>query len=277
MVGTPAGVAAGREDGVPLEAIEPRRLYRQVADQLRALIDQGEYPVGARLPTERDLAEKLGISRPTVREALIALEVEGRLKIRVGSGIYVAEPPRAAAVPVPAGAIEGPFELLRAREFVETAIVAEAAVRAGAEDVRRLDEILVAMEAGSDSNEELIGLDRAFHLAITATIGNAVLVRFVGELFDQRINPYFEQLSRYFENGETWRSATTEHRAIRDAIAAADPAAARLAMGDHLRRSQERLQRSFGDVFAGPTETPVGSAASNGNAPAAKGRAAKQF
>ena len=66
--------------GLPLEAIEPRRLYRQIADQLRQLIDDGEYPVGSRLPTERELAEQLGVSRPTVREALIALEVEGRLR-----------------------------------------------------------------------------------------------------------------------------------------------------------------------------------------------------
>jgi len=71
---------------VPLEAVEARRLYRQIADQLRALIDSGEYAVGSRLPTERDLAEQLKVSRPTVREALIALEVEGRVRIRVGSG-----------------------------------------------------------------------------------------------------------------------------------------------------------------------------------------------
>src|SRR6185436_8232886 len=84
------------EPSVPLEAVEARRLYRQVADQLRALIDSGEYAVGSRLPTERDLAEQLKVSRPTVREALIALEVEGRVRIRVGSGIYVTEPADAA-------------------------------------------------------------------------------------------------------------------------------------------------------------------------------------
>ena len=71
---------------MPLEAVEARRLYRQVADQLRSLIDSGEYAVGSRLPTERELAEQLKVSRPTVREALIALEVEGSLRIRVGSG-----------------------------------------------------------------------------------------------------------------------------------------------------------------------------------------------
>ena len=72
---------------MPLETIEHRRLYRQVANQLRTLIEEGEFAPGARLPSERDLANQLGISRPTVREALIALEVEGKVRIRVGSGI----------------------------------------------------------------------------------------------------------------------------------------------------------------------------------------------
>ena len=79
-------------EALALEAIEPRRLYRQVADQIRTYLDSGALPVGARLPTERELAEKLNVSRPTIREALIALEVEGRIRIRVGSGIYVSEP-----------------------------------------------------------------------------------------------------------------------------------------------------------------------------------------
>src|SRR3546814_16563839 len=80
---------------MPFQPIEPRRLYRQIADQLRVLIQAGEFPVGARLPPERDLALKLGVSRPSVREALIALEVEGLVEVRMGSGIYVRS--RAAA------------------------------------------------------------------------------------------------------------------------------------------------------------------------------------
>jgi len=74
---------------MPIQAIEPRRLYRQIADQLRSLIHQGEYAVGSRLPAERDLALQLGVSRPSVREALIALEVEGLVDVRVGSGVLV--------------------------------------------------------------------------------------------------------------------------------------------------------------------------------------------
>ena len=129
---------------MPLEAVEARRLYRQVADQLRALIEGGEYPVGSRLPTERDLAEQLQVSRPTVREALIALEVEGRVRIRVGSGIYVIEPTPASVVPGSA-TIEGPFELLRAREFIEGTIAGEAARLATSDDIARIDAALAAM------------------------------------------------------------------------------------------------------------------------------------
>jgi len=75
-----------------LQAVEPRRLYRQIADQIRARIGKGEVAPGERLPAERDLARQLGVSRPSLREALIALEVEGLLDVRVGSGIYVTQP-----------------------------------------------------------------------------------------------------------------------------------------------------------------------------------------
>jgi DNA-binding FadR family transcriptional regulator len=77
---------------MPFQSIEPRRLYRQIADQIRGLIGSGEFPAGSRLPPERDLARQLGVSRPSVREALIALEVEGLVEVRIGSGIYVMAP-----------------------------------------------------------------------------------------------------------------------------------------------------------------------------------------
>lgn len=229
---------------MPLEAIEPRRLYRQVADQLRLLIESGEYGVGDRLPTERELAERLGISRPTVREALIALEVEGRIRIRVGSGIYVTAQP--ANEPV-VGEIEGPFELLRARELIESALVREAALKATPEDVAALDAVLGRMENGTHPSPETISLDREFHVTVAGILRNAVVTRFVGELFDQRMTPYFARLSDYFETGQTWQVAYAEHRVVRDAVAAGDPTAAEAAMRRHLQQSQLRFQHSFGE------------------------------
>lgn len=231
---------------MPIHAVEPRRLYRQVADQLRQLIEAGEFPVGARLPTERELAEQLGISRPTVREALIALEVEGQIRIRVGSGIFVTVPPSA---PTPVrGSHEGPLELLRAREFIEGAIAAEAAVLVDPVGIKLLDDTLLRMEDAGDTVGTAIALDREFHATVAGILGNAVLVRFIGELFDQRMTPYFERLSIYFENTESWRAAVKEHRAVRDAIAAQDPKQAKAAMQKHLQLSQARFSQNFGKI-----------------------------
>ena len=70
-----------------LKPVEPRRLYQQIADQIRELIDRGGFENGMRLPAERDLALQLGVSRPSLREALIALDVEGRVEVRSGSGV----------------------------------------------------------------------------------------------------------------------------------------------------------------------------------------------
>lgn len=229
-----------------LQAIEPRRLYRQVADQLRSYIDSGDIPVGARMPTERELAEKLSVSRPTIREALIALEVEGRVRIRVGSGIYVAEPPAApAAAHQPDG--EGPFEVLSARTFFEGAVAAEAARRAQPRDIERIDAILERMAGAIRLGEESIGLDREFHSTIAAILGNTVIERIVRDLFDQRMSPYFDRLATHFEDEGSWMQALNEHRAIRNALAVQDAVHARDAMRRHLENSQARFFRSFGD------------------------------
>ena len=231
---------------MPLAATEPRRLYQQVADQLRQLIDGGEYSVGSRLPAERELAKTLGVSRPTIREALIALEVEGRLKIRVGSGIYVmALRPNGSRVGEEP--IEGPFEVLRARAFVESAIAEEAARRATQADIACLDAALAEVEEEPLTRERWIAGDRRFHLTIVATLDNAVLTRTVGELFDQRFNPYFDRLAGYMVNEATHLAAHEEHVTIRDAIAARDAERAGAAMHEHLKRSHRRFAKDFGE------------------------------
>ena len=130
---------------MPLQTIEPRRLYRQIAEQLRALIASGEFALGARLPPERDLAAQLGVSRPSVREALIALEVQGLVEVRMGSGIYVT-----AKVPVArAREIEselGPFEIIRARQLIEAELAALAARHKPAAALKRMRAAVKSME-----------------------------------------------------------------------------------------------------------------------------------
>ncbi|TCN33307.1 FadR/GntR family transcriptional regulator [Sinorhizobium americanum] len=227
-------------------AVESRRLYRQVADQMRGLIERGELAPGSRLPAERELAQKLGVSRPTVREALIVLEVEGFIDIRMGSGIYVTAR-KAPAADVPPEDFEGPFELLRARAVVECAIAEEAARLARPEHIEVLDDNLARMAAALEDRREALAIDREFHVIVSSIIANQTLNRFVGSIHDMRMTPYFEKLASYFENTDTWRAAMEEHRIIRDAIAAGDPAAARAAMRAHLDQSQLRLSASFGE------------------------------
>lgn len=247
---------------MPLKAVVSRRLYRLIADQLRQLIDNGVYSVGGRLPSERELADSLHVSRPSVREALIALEVEGLVRINVGSGIYVlgtssGDPGRSSVETPP----EGPFAVLHAREIVESSVAAEAAALANPQHIKALDRILSRMEQCEGRNDDWIALDRKFHVTIAGILENGVLVRFVGEVFDLRINPYFERLASYFEDANTWRQALAEHRLIRHAIAAGDAESARSTMREHLRRSQERFPRGFGDLVRPSTAagraTPV--------------------
>jgi DNA-binding FadR family transcriptional regulator len=238
---------------VPLQAVEPRRLYRQVADQLRQLIDSGEFRVGDRLPTERELAAQLGVSRPTVREALIALEVDGRVRIRVGSGIYVLAPQEPATLATPP--LAGPFEILAARALFEGAIAEKAAHIAAPADLAAIDATLARMEGATDS--ESIAADRDFHLALARVLANDAITKVVGDLFDQRINPYFARLASYFESPSSWRAALNEHRVIRDCIANADPAGARAAMQAHLGCSQERFSHTFGEAMPAVPAAPA--------------------
>ena len=77
-----------------ISRIPERRLYQQVADQIRGLIQSGRFAVGDRLPAERELAQHLGVSRPSLREALIALEIDGTVEIRMGSGVYMCATPQ---------------------------------------------------------------------------------------------------------------------------------------------------------------------------------------
>ena len=113
---------------MPLQTVAPQRLYQQIAEQLRTLITAGEFTPGSRLPAERDLAKQLGVSRPSVREALIALEVEGWVEVRTGPGVYVQDRSNTAARGNPIALNEwGPLELIRARRVLEGEIASLAA------------------------------------------------------------------------------------------------------------------------------------------------------
>jgi DNA-binding FadR family transcriptional regulator len=229
---------------VPLQTLEPKRLYRQIADQLRTLIASGEFAVGARLPAERDLAQQLGVSRPSVREALIALEVEGRVEVRTGSGVYVLDRSARRAVPVEALGW-GPLELIRARRVVEGETAALAAQSAKRADRDAIAGALDEMRALAARGVMPLDADRAFHVAIVQASGNAVLIETVQGFLDSRLGPLFKRLGGHFETGKSWQSAIAEHEAIAAAIMARDPDAARAAMHEHMDRAHQRFSVSW--------------------------------
>jgi DNA-binding FadR family transcriptional regulator len=231
---------------MPLQAVEPQRLYRQIAEQLRSLIVRGEFPPGARLPAERDLAKQLGVSRPSVREALIALEVEGWVEVRTGSGVYVLERPGQANGEDKVPPTEwGPLELIRARRVIEGEIASLAAAHAKRKDLKAIRDALASMNEDTERGVAPLAGDRAFHTAIAAACNNVVLLETVQTFWDARRGPLFARLGDYFETVPSWRMAIAEHEAIYDAIAAHDPEAARAAMHAHMDKSHARFSASW--------------------------------
>src|SRR5881394_2705389 len=196
---------------MPFHSIEPRRLYRQIADQIRTLIKSGEFPAGARLPPERDLAKQLGVSRPSVREALIALEVEGLVEVRIGSGIYVLGPGHkmdgddAVAPGVnrdEVHALAGPFELMRARYTIESECAALAARSAKKTQVIAIEEALEQMQREFEHHKQPLAGDRLFHLRIAEATGNGALVAVLKMLWEERMGPLFAQLEHHYDTPE---------------------------------------------------------------------------
>jgi len=220
--------------------VESRRLYQQIADQIRELIDRSGFEAGTRLPAERDLALQLGVSRPSLREALIALDVEGRVEVRGGSGVYVSAAKPGPAPGRTAAMGESPSQLMEARSVIEGEVVTLACARITPQLLARLHEILNGMEAAIERRRTKLDLDRQFHLTLAESAGNAVLSRLVAELFDERHSPISAKISSRFENTRTWKLALAEHEAILKAVEARDPIAAQAAMRAHLKASAIR-------------------------------------
>ena len=234
---------------MPIQTVEPQRLYRQIAEQLRQLMSSGEFAVGSRLPAERDLAAQLGVSRPSVREALIALEVEGMIEVRTGSGIYVqsTSPNLNPAGPSASDATAewGPLEVMSARILVEAEVAALAAQNAQKKDLQTIRNGLKKMRQEVTQDQVPRQGDQAFHEGIAQACGNSVLLDTVERFWQARNGPLFERLGDYFENPASWQAAIAEHQRVLEAIEAGDSSGARKAMQKHLKQAHKRYSASW--------------------------------
>ena len=147
--------------GLPCR-LTTQRLFQQVVEQIAELIRSGELTPGARLPAERDLSKRLGVSRPTVREAMIALEISGLVEVRSGAGVYV----RVSAAQVQVtDAGPSAFELLAARRIVEGEIAAAAAYNPDPAGFEKLNHAIAVYRSESRTGHDCFEADRSFHLS----------------------------------------------------------------------------------------------------------------
>jgi GntR family transcriptional repressor for pyruvate dehydrogenase complex len=218
---------------------DTRKLYQQVASTIMASITSGQYKPGERLPSERDLATAFKVSRPTIREAMIALEIRGLAEARHGSGIYVTD-----QLPAPEGAGDldiGAFELTEARRLFEGEAAALAATTITEECLEELRLIVGEMADENARNEQGWTADRRFHIAIARATRNTAIAQVIESLLDMRHKSPLcvYMLERARRVGVQPR--VSEHRRILVALRKHDPKAARNAMRDHLARVIEDL------------------------------------
>jgi DNA-binding FadR family transcriptional regulator len=218
------------------------RLYRQVVLKILNLMGSGEYPVGSRLPSERELAERFAVSRPTIREAIIALEAQGVVSVKTGSGVYVRE--RQSDV-LSLGQSVSPFELIEARVYIEGEVAALAASLITDEQLSTLRGLLAEMaEENIQDESSSAGADRKFHSVISEASNNRIMGLFIVQLWEaQETLPNIRMAHSAVCMKDTERRMA-EHEAIFDALKSRDPNAARASMRSHFVRMLTALHET---------------------------------
>ena len=214
------------------------RLYQRLAGQLFDQLSSGRYAIGDRLPAERELSIEHDVSRPVVREALIALEVQGYIEVRVGAGAFVCDLPHRGDRPE--FAITA-FELTEARIVFEGEAAALAAIHIDDTELAELTELVDRMDRENLLPDVTEHADRDFHLLIASATRNAAIRMTIENLWRIRATSPECALLHKKARSANVRPVVAEHRAILDALLARDPAAARAAMRAHLSAVMEHL------------------------------------
>jgi len=251
---------------IPIDV--PRRRYVQVAERLLDAIARGDYPVGSRLPGDREIAAMTQVSRPTAREAILALELVGAVEVRHGAGVYVIDP-RLRSAESAAVALGVPQELIEARISVEPTVARLCAQRAATDDIAHLRALVddgeaVIRDGGPYSQLSQLGL--RFHAQLGQCCGNRVLADIVGHFVQVEDHPLWVLANELaLRNPEAQQEQVNEHRAILEAIEAGEADEAARKMSVHLQRlSRYLFGRSPGELSplgtraAGPVSRKAG-------------------
>lgn len=214
------------------------RLYQDLARGLLEELASGRYAVGARLPAERELAATYHVSRPTVREAMIALEVQGLVEVRVGSGAYVRRLPGREDIP---GFNITAFELTEARLIFEGEAAALAATQIMDDELAEIERLVDAIAQENLAANGAERADRDFHLAIAKATRNTAIFNAIEHLWELRSTSPEAALLHEKARSANIKPVVDEHRAVLIALRSRDPAAARTAMRAHLSQVLDSL------------------------------------
>ncbi|MGC0877385.1 transcriptional regulator ExuR [Pantoea agglomerans] len=234
-----------------MDFTESRRLYQQLASELKSRIETGIYPVGVKLPAERLIAEEMEVSRTVVREAIIMLEVEGYVEVRKGSGIHVIASQQQNRIASTSSQLEfatfGPFELLQARQLIESNVAEFAATQVTRQDI--IDLMAIQEKARQEDHFRDSEWDMQFHVRIAQSTQNSALAAIVEKMWLHRLhNPYWLKLHEHIDQ-RSILSWCDDHDQILKALMRKDPAASKLAMWQHLENTKQMLFNATADDF----------------------------
>ncbi len=225
---------------MPFRPVQSEKLSQAITTQIEELILRGILRPGDRLPSERDLSDTMGVSRPSLREALSALQDDGLLTSRVGAGIFVADVLGSAFSPaltrLMASHPDAVFDVIAFRKDME-GLAAERAARMGSDtDLAVIDAAFQTMVAASDKrpSAEEAKLDAQFHMAIVEASHNVMLLHMMRSVYEMLQQGVFYNRQAMFRNRTSRDRLLDQHRAINTALQARDPDAARTALHDHL-------------------------------------------
>lgn len=208
------------------------RLYEVIVEQLCAYIYNNEMKPGDRLPAERDLAAKLGVSRASLSQALVALEVQGVLSVRHGDGaILIRRPTEEGSIRALREHADRIPDIIEAREALEVKLAGLAAQRRTDAEMAAIDAAIATMEKEVEAGERGVVGDEMFHEAITSAAHSSLLAKLMHEIAGLIRETRIESLSQ--ENRP--RASLEGHRRIADAIRKQDSQAAAEAMAEHIR------------------------------------------